>query len=179
MLSKALIFSFIFAATSVFGVDAVSAQSQNNVPAEAIEQAQRYAASIGCYSSLEEYRSDLTMAVVLDETNDDDFNLGRYLILTPTDVGCQGGTSTTFFIPVIVDKGYLSSAFSVNPDLSGPSIEFEDVNLSTLTKVEAFQDGLIAVSWADWRDGDAHTSPSKEIKAVFRMDDSGNWNLVN
>lgn len=145
------------------------------VPVQAFDQAERYAAAIGCHVDVNEIGGDRSISLVLEHDEGDGIETGRYLILTGASVGCLGGSGTDMWIPVTVEKGPMGSAYYVVPELSYPASELGDVNLRTVSAATALASDKIEVVWMDWSDDDAGCCPSIEKTSVLTADADGRW----
>lgn len=169
----------LIAALTAGSVSPVHAQSAA-IPHEVVAQAMRYVGSMGCYS---EDTSDANssdgvepLVVKLFEGGEVDVSWeAKYLVFAASDVGCQGGTGSTFYVPVVVEGQFSSLHFHVVPEESGPLVELDLVNLSSLESVEAIDKRTIRVKWKDWADGDGNCCPSLSSEVVLNQDRFGNW----
>jgi hypothetical protein len=151
------------------------------VPTEAVEQAKRFASSLGCYFGNQDVLWDdvpppaVTLQAEQGLNDNAPYREGLYLVFAYTDVGCQGGSGGGAVLPVTVEKNMSSSAFYVIPELSGPEIQIDGVNLWSLESVRALDARHIEVVWSEYAEGDANCCPSINNKTMLEKDENGNW----
>ena len=131
----------------------------------------KFAEAVGCAAPVENPQDILMAELGLNESED----IATYIAFPITDVGCEGGTGTTAFFPVVVRvKEYRSWAPYV--DLWATSeIKFVGMNSRNLKSVEALAMNRIRIVALEYGEGDANCCPSMLVDRVYRWERGGIW----
>jgi len=152
---------------------AQNAPSVQEITKQIIKSAKSYQNAISC-SDVEISPKDIA-ALTPYKTIDDRMD-AKYAVLWVGDVGCAGGSGTTGTNISIVTVS-IGDSFVVDPHLSSPIIQFESPVRMVSRIVGNTRDTLI-LEGKEYSDNDANCCPSITVRFTLRVDEKGNWKLV-
>lgn len=152
---------------------AQSAPPVQEITKQIIKSVTAYANSISCPGVIVEPKQ--IAALVPYKTIDDRMD-AKYAVLWVGDIGCAGGsgTSGTNVSIVTVSTG---DSYVVDPLLSSPAIQFESPVRNVERIVGNTRDSLI-LEGKEYGSNDPNCCPSIKVRATLRVDEKGNWKLV-
>ena len=106
---------------------------------------------------------------------DDRLN-AKYAVLWTGDVGCAGGSGTNGSHVAIVTVG-AGDSFTIDPLQSSPVIAFE-TPVRIIEKFVGNTRDSIILEGKEFGDKDPNCCPSITVRFTLRVDDKGNWKLV-
>lgn len=152
---------------------AQNAPSVQEITKQIIKSAKGYQNAISC-SDAEITPKDiaaLTPYKTIDERMD-----AKYAVLWIGDIGCAGGSGTSGTNVSIVTVG-MGDSFVVDPHLSSPIIQFE-TPVRTITRIVGNTRDTLILEGKEYADNDANCCPSITVRFTLRVDEKGNWKLV-
>lgn len=151
---------------------AQSAPPVQEITKQIIRSVTGYANAISC-GDVKVGAKDIA-ALVPYKTMDDRMD-AKYAVLWGGDIGCAGGsgTSTTNIAIVTVSTG---DSFVVNPLQSSPAINFESVRF--VERIVGNTRDTLILEGLEHGPNDSNNFPSIKIRFTLRVDEKGNWKLV-
>jgi hypothetical protein len=152
---------------------AQNAPSVQEITKQIIKSAQGYANAISCPGVVTTPKeiAALTPYKTIDDRMD-----AKYAVLWDGDIGCAGGSGTTGTNISIVTVS-IGDSFVVDPHLSSPIIQFESPVRMVSRIVGNTRDTLI-LEGKEYADKDPNCCPSITVRFTLRVDEKGNWKLV-
>jgi len=152
---------------------AQNAPPVQEITKQIIKSAQGYANAISCPGVVITPKeiAALTPYKTLDDRMD-----AKYAVLWDGDIGCAGGSGTSGTNISIVTVS-IGDSFVVDPHTSSPIIQFESPVRSVSRIVGNTRDTLI-LEGKEFADNDPNCCPSITVRFTLRVDDKGNWKLV-
>jgi len=152
---------------------AQSAPPVQEITKQIIKSVSSYANAISCPGITVEPKK--IAALVPYKTFDDRMD-AKYAVLWVGDIGCAGGSGTeaTNVAVVTVSTG---DSYVVNPLQSSPAIQFESPVRGIERIVGNTRDSLI-LEGKEYGPNDPNCCPSIKVRFTLRVDEKGNWKLV-
>ena len=153
---------------------AQSAPSVQEVTKQIIRSATDYANAISCAGVV---ITPKEVAALTPYKTQDDRMDAKFAVLWDGDIGCAGGsgTSGTNISIVTVSVG---DSYVVDPSLSSPIVQFESPVRQVSRIVGNTRDSLI-LEGKEYGENDSNCCPSISVRFTLRVDEKGNWKLVN
>lgn len=152
---------------------AQSALPVQEITKRIIKSAQSYANAISC---TEVEITPKEIAALTPYKARDEFLDAKFAVLWDGDIGCFGGSGTSGTNLSIVTVG-MGDSFVVDPRVSSPMIQFETPVRMVSRIVGNTRDTLI-LEGKEYADNDPNCCPSITLRFTLRVDDKGNWKLV-
>ncbi|MBD2326939.1 hypothetical protein [Alkalinema sp. FACHB-956] len=167
-----------FAILAVVWTTAVPGFAQNvlstqAVTARVIQAAANYQAAISCNDIPPEAKN--IAALVPYRIHEDRMN-AMYAVFWSGDIGCNGGSGTTFMNLSIVTVG-VADTFIVDPLRSSPAVSIDFPSRGYERIVGNTKDSII-IDAADYGPNDSNCCPSLRFRYTLKLDEKGNWNQV-
>jgi hypothetical protein len=151
---------------------AASERSNDEIKRGIAETVRRYANAIACPGV--KVRPEDVLALVPSE--DDDRRLSKYAVLWSGDLGCFGGSgieATHIAIATISSGKYI-----VDPRLSSPIVDFESP-VRFVKRVVTYTDDTLTLQGNVNGPQDVRGVPSVPVRFVLKLDEKGNWKLLD
>jgi hypothetical protein len=101
----------------------------------------------------------------------------KYAVLWSGDIGCAGGSGAIQTNIAIVTTGR-HGEFLVDPNLSSPIVKFEWIVSRNFPKIIGNTHDSIALDGLDYAGNDGMCCPSLPVRVTVRVDEKGNWKVV-
>ncbi|NOC82838.1 hypothetical protein [Ruegeria sp. HKCCD6428] len=132
-------------------------------------QVDSFVSAVGCTES------DGAHEILIADLGTDDLDVSTYIAFPVADVGCQGGTGTSAFTPVVVRvPEYRTMAAHVDMWATA-EIDFVGMPSRGLVAVEALANDRVRIVGHKFADGDPNCCPSKIVDRVYRYEREGFW----
>jgi len=164
------VFAGIWASQCAF---AQSAPPVQEITKQIIKSVKGYANAISCPGV--DVGPNQIAALTPYKTQDDRMD-AKYAVLWDGDIGCAGGSGTTGTNVAIVTVS-VGDSFVVDPSQSSPIIQFESPVRGVSRIVGNTKDTLI-LEGKEFGDKDPNCCPSISVRFTLRVDDKGNWKLI-
>jgi len=138
-----------------------------------IKSAQGYANAISCPDVV---ISPKEIAALTPYKTLDDRMEAKYAVLWSGDIGCAGGSGTSGTHVSIITVS-IGDSFVVDPRLSSPIIQFE-TPVRTISRIVGNTRDTLILEGKEYADNDANCCPSITVRFTLRVDEKGNWKLV-
>lgn len=140
---------------------------------EVMEAVTHYANGIAC----DVMRIDPQDVVLLAHTPfDEGGNGARFAALWTGDIGCTGGSGTTFTNIAIVRNDDRESGFFVDPQKSSPIIDF-DSPVRVVMRVADHSHDTLTLEGMEHGDRAPNCCPTLPVRFTLRADEGGHWRL--
>jgi hypothetical protein len=147
-------------------------RSNDEIKRGIADTVRRYANAIACPGV--KVRPEDVLALVPSE--DDDRRLSKYAVLWSGDLGCFGGAgieATHIAVATISSGKYI-----VDPRLSSPIVEF-DSPVRFVKRVVSYTDDTLTLQGNVSGPQDVRGVPSVPVRFVLKLDEKGNWKLLD
>ncbi|MFL6660200.1 MAG: hypothetical protein ACJ8GW_19095 [Massilia sp.] len=147
-------------------------RSNDEIKRGIADAVRRYANAIACPGV--KVRPEDVLALVPSE--DDDRRLSKYAVLWTGDIGCFGGTgieASQIAIATISTGKYI-----VDPRLSSPVVEFESP-VRFVKRVVSYTADTLTLQGNVYGPQDTRANPSVPVRFVLKVDEKGNWKLLD
>lgn len=150
--------------------------SVQEITKQIIRSVKSYASSISC-GGVEVSPKDI--AALVPYRSVDDRDSAKYAVLWSGDIGCAGGSGTQGTYIAIVNVG-VGDSFLVNPLESSPVVEFGSFEARGFPKIVGNTANSIVLDGFEYNPNgkDAMCCPSVPVRATVRVDEKGNWKMV-
>lgn len=154
------------------GAQAAPDRSSDEIKRGIADTVRRYANAIACPGV--KVRPEDVLALIPSE--DDDRRLSKYAVLWSGDLGCFGGPgieATHIAVATISSGKYI-----VDPRLSSPIVEFESP-VRFVKRVVSYTADTLTLQGNVNGPQDVRGVPSVPVRFVLKLDDKGNWKLLD
>jgi hypothetical protein len=153
---------------------AQSAPPVQEITRQVIKAATNYKDAIACAE--DKIGAKDIAALVPYKTPDDQLD-AKYAVLWGGDIGCAGGSGTYGTNVSIVTIG-VGNSYIVDPHQSSPVIQFESPVRIVSRIVGNTRDSMI-LEGLEFGPKDANCCPSIPVRFTLKVDEKGNWKLVD
>lgn len=167
--------NIVFMLVGLFSFTEANSQTRPD-PDKIIDQvfqvARSYADTIACEVSLDR-RDVLSLAPYVGAGTLIDT---KYAVLWRGDIGCSGGSGTTFNEIMIIGIGAYEFYF-VDPAKSSPNVRFDSP--SVIEQVVSYTQDTIVIKGYEYSEEDALCCPSLPVEITLQSDAEGNWEKLD
>ncbi len=167
------LFIFLAVVGIPFGALPLIAQPTERITRNIIRPVSNYANAIACPGVTVDPAMGVALVPFKDRNNRED---ERYAVLWEGDIGCSGGSGSQGTALAIVTIGAGNTAV-VDPLRSSPAIRFESPARLIDRIVGNTRDTLV-LEGKEHGPKDAECCPSVSVRFTLRVDQRGNWKLV-
>ena len=146
-------------------------RSNDEIKRGVADAVRRYANAISCPNV--KVRADDVLALTPFE--DDYRRTSRYAVLWTGDLGCHGGAGMEASHVAIATIN--NGKYVVDPKKSSPVVEFE-APVRVVKRVVSYTDDTLTLQGNVHGPQDHQNKPSVPVRFTLRMDEKGNWKMV-